>query len=333
MATPAAVAARHEPDDGFARAAPTPDADGAWDAACHVSISRMPDARRGVVPTATPQGSGKAKDDLTLRPFERALGVLASSSLLPSTSEHPLATVASASPVLRVSWAALHPAVHPSAAGVPPSRLERKCWQIESMAALVVMLAPPRGACRIVDFCGGSGALALPLAALLPRATVTIVDVNAYALAIAERRAARAGLTNLRTGRGDVDDWRDKEFDVGVALHACGEAADLAMEACVAARARFVICPCCVGKMKNSRHNNVTFRSTGTNANRVAYPRSAQFAETLGTSANSPANCSANCSTLYDALATAADFSDEVSPHSHGDRLAYARRPPSLYGR
>ena len=46
-------------------------------------------------------------------------------------------------------------------------------------------------------FAARSGALALPPAALLgPRATVTIVDVNAYALAIAERRAARAGLTN-----------------------------------------------------------------------------------------------------------------------------------------
>ena len=45
---------------------------------------------------------------------------------------------------------------------------------------------------RIVDFAGGSGPLALPLAALLPRCTVVIVDVKQRSLDLAAARAVSA---------------------------------------------------------------------------------------------------------------------------------------------
>jgi hypothetical protein len=41
-------------------------------------------------------------------------------------------------------------------------------------------------------------------------------------------------------------------FDVGVALHACGNATDHAIARCVAAGAAFVVSPCCIGKLKFS---------------------------------------------------------------------------------
>ena len=44
----------------------------------------------------------------------------------------------------------------------------------------------------------------------------------------------------------------DEKFDVGVSLHACGEASDVSMAHCVANGAAFVMCPCCVGKIKLS---------------------------------------------------------------------------------
>jgi hypothetical protein len=142
----------------------------------------------------------------------------------------------------------------------------------------------------------GSGALALPLAALLPRCTVTIVDVNAKSLAIAQRRASEAGLANLRTREGDISGWRGAAFDLGTALHACGEASDLAMEACVAAQARLVVAPCCVGKLNRARMNHVTWNATGSNDSRLEHPRSHEFGSRLHREE-------------FDALASAADYS------------------------
>ena len=86
----------------------------------------------------------------------------------------------------------------------------------------------------------------MPLAAMLPHCTVTIVELKARSLEIARGRAAAAGLTNVRFVCGDLGAF-DEPFDVGLALHACGTASDLVLRACVAARACFVVCPCCTG--------------------------------------------------------------------------------------
>ena len=50
---------------------------------------------------------------------------------------------------------------------------------------------------RIAEFGCGSGNVALPLAALLPQCKFTLVDRNAFAVQLAQQRAAAAGLTNV----------------------------------------------------------------------------------------------------------------------------------------
>ena len=153
----------------------------------------------------------------------------------------------------------------------------------------------------IVDFCGGSGHVGLPLAVLLPHCKVVVADINQESLEIVRTRATAAGLTNLTTWSGDVAAF-DVCFDIGVALHACGEATDLSLNACVAARASFVFSPCCVGKMRSSRMQwaDKEHREAQTTAGSVEYPRSAAMRALLNVNS-------------FDALATAGDYSDPLS--------------------
>ena len=173
----------------------------------------------------------------------------------------------------------MHPALHPLwlslsenvDARVKPAqhqrtalRADRKAQQIESLASLAMMLTSGSAAAtpHLVDFAGGSGPLALPLAALLPWCTVTIVDVKKRSLDLAEARAKQSGLTNVRTFHGDIAEFTEP-FCVGLALHACGEASDLAMEASIAAGASFILCPCCVGKLSSAAHDPYKVRRRG----------------------------------------------------------------------
>ena len=251
------------------------------------------------------------------KPFERALLRLStapSASLpKPTLRAHPLACVPSASPLLRVCWSSLHPALHPLwlsqrenvDAKVKPAqhertalRADRKALQIESLTSIAVLLtsSSAAGSPHLVDFAGGSGPLALPLAALLPWCTVTIVDVKKRSLDLAEARAREAGLSNVRTWLGDIADFKEP-FCMGLALHACGEASDLAMEACLAAGASFVLCPCCVGKLSSSAFDPYKFNATGDNLGRICYPRSAEVRNVVSAAD-------------YDAIATAGDFAE-----------------------
>uniref|UniRef100_A0A7S4BPJ2 Methyltransferase domain-containing protein n=1 Tax=Chrysotila carterae TaxID=13221 RepID=A0A7S4BPJ2_CHRCT len=226
----------------------------------------------------------------------------------PSMVAHPHSTLASRSSGTRITWSTLPPQLHPAGAGVPAERRQRKCDQIDSVLAIVMPLASKEDM-HIVDFGGGTGAIALPLAGLLPEVTVTIVDVSEKSLAIAQRRAADAGVVNLKIFCGDIGSFSDA-FDLGISLHACGEASDLAMHACITAGARFVIAPCCVGKLSRKRMNNVTWNQTGSFDARLSYPRSAVISAVLS-------------SENYDALACAGDFS-EVS--TDGSKQGTLRR-------
>jgi hypothetical protein len=42
-------------------------------------------------------------------------------------------------------------------------------------------------------------------------------------------------------------------FDLGFCLHACGMLTDWVQEICVAARASYVLCPCCYGQTPRQR--------------------------------------------------------------------------------
>lgn len=231
-----------------------------------------------------------------VKPWEGSLVKLYESGLRPTKSTHPLLQeTAESAGVTPVSWTTLSPHLHPLGAGVPQARAERKCWQIDSLCALTCLLAKERN-CHIVDFAGGTGPLGLPLAAMVPGVRVTIVDIKRRSLDIAKQRATAAGLDNVDFFEGDIRAFTEP-FDIGVALHACGDASDLVIERCVEANARWVVCPCCTGKLSESRTNVFRFAVTGDNASRISYPRSAAVAKVLAAEA-------------YDFLACAADVSD-----------------------
>ena len=238
-----------------------------------------------------------------VKPYERALLDLLESETVPrpARSTHPLLISADQAAMPPVDWEALHPRLHPTGAGVPPARAGRKCWQLEALCAITQLLAEDlrdaRGTdCHIVDFAAGSGPLGLPLAAMLPWVTVTFVELKKRSLDIARERAKEAGLTNVRFFEGDIQAFSEP-FDVGIALHACGTASDLVLETCVERGARFVVCPCCTGKLSTGRRDVYRFAVTGANESRVAYPRSALVSNVLDAEA-------------YNFLACAADVSD-----------------------
>lgn len=99
-------------------------------------------------------------------------------------------------------------------------------------------------------------------------------------------------------------------FDVGVALHLCGEATDAAFRLCVAVGASLVAVPCCVGKLRSDRNDPYRFQATGSNNPSISYPQS-QLYQTLWDchqSSNPQGACSVSSSAdLWNALARAAD--------------------------
>ena len=131
-------------------------------------------------------------------------------------------------------------------------RAMRKRWQVESFAVVLRELERERAArddadamppMRVVDFGAGSGNLILPLAKRFPDVRFTAVEMKRRSAEILERRAAAAGLTNVDV----VVDMIEKTtfgFDVGVALHACGNATDFTIARCLAAAAAFAVSPC-----------------------------------------------------------------------------------------
>jgi release factor glutamine methyltransferase len=75
--------------------------------------------------------------------------------------------------------------------------------ETELLVELALQRVPPEAAARVLDLGTGSGAIALALARERPGAQLTAVDASAPALALAQRNAARLGLSNLRFLRSD----------------------------------------------------------------------------------------------------------------------------------
>ena len=149
-------------------------------------------------------------------------------------------------------------------------RAMRKRWQVESFAVVLRELERERAArddadtlpsMRVVDFGAGSGNLILPLSKCFPDMRFTAVEMKRRSAELLERRAAAAGLTNVDV----VVDMIEKtsfDFDVGVALHACGNATDFTIARCLAAGAAFAVSPCCIGKLKFSLAGGSSFSAT-----------------------------------------------------------------------
>lgn len=101
----------------------------------------------------------------------------------------------------------------------------------------------------IVDFCSGGGHLGIVLAHLLPRCRILMVDNKEESVRQARLRLAQMGHPpNITVVQSNLDYFTGR-FDLGVALHACGVATDLVLQACLKERAAFVLCPCCYGNL------------------------------------------------------------------------------------
>ena len=144
---------------------------------------------------------------------------------------------------------------------------------------------------RIVDFGSGSGNSSLALASLFPSCDFTLVDSKPSCISILRKRIAISGLTNVTPLLGDVMDFKSP-FDVGIAIHLCGEATDFAMQNCIANKASFVLVPCCVGKI-----HKVVQSQIDANVEVTDYPRSLWLKSKLPI-------------TDYLSLTRVADFSD-----------------------
>lgn len=161
-------------------------------------------------------------------------------------------------------WDAMPPALdvaHPEGGAVPADRGERKRQQLLNMALFVAPALRLNPRAKVVDFGAGGGHQSLFLARAFPDATFCLVDLKRRSLEVASRRVQQAGLKNVRIVHGRIEDFRE-DFDVGVALHACGGASDAALLRCVEKKATFVVAPCCVGKIANSAKRAETTTTT-----------------------------------------------------------------------
>ncbi|GFR40785.1 hypothetical protein Agub_g1400 [Astrephomene gubernaculifera] len=147
-----------------------------------------------------------------------------------------------------------------------------KRWQVESFAAVLRRLLPPPPPAspssssqpeprppHVVDFGCGTGTLLLPLAVLFPHCRFTGIEMKPAAVALLQERARAAALPNVTAQRCMIETFLQQPFDVALALHACGNATDAALQLAVRRRAAYVVSPCCVGKLKFSLAGGSSF--------------------------------------------------------------------------
>lgn len=147
---------------------------------------------------------------------------------------------------------------------VPSSRKERKSQQIHSFisAALKVI----REGDIVVDFCAGSGHVGLAVASCLPPSCrVILLDAKEGSLTRARQKVAELNLNNIWLVQANLG-YFSANFNVGMALHACGVASDLVLQKCLDKGASLVLCPCCYGGIQTN--------------DKVKYPHSQEFRET-----------------------------------------------------
>uniref|UniRef100_A0A8C1U0M4 Glutathione S-transferase C-terminal domain-containing protein n=1 Tax=Cyprinus carpio TaxID=7962 RepID=A0A8C1U0M4_CYPCA len=167
-------------------------------------------------------------------------------------------------PTWTVDWESLPAAVNPTEGKMSDTRAVRKQQQLNNLVAMVTELAHPGH--TVVDFCSGGGHVGIVLAYTLPKCQVILIENKEESLVRARDRSAQLGLTNIGFVQANLD-YFTGNFNIGVALHACGVATDMVLDRCLQARAGFVISPCCYGFIQNTLKFN--------------FPKSARFTETL----------------------------------------------------
>ena len=199
---------------------------------------------------------------------------------------------------------------------------------------------------RIVDFAGGTGHLAVPLALLLPQCEIICLDLKKWSLDLLHKRVdglpldnsngdningsntrndahklpccqlldiqVSQTLPNLSTCHGAIQTY-PHEFDIGVSLHGCGEASDHVLRKCIQQKASWVVCSCCCGKIQQDAKNPYVFQSTGSNEKQIRYPQSKVFAS-LGLCRNTNEEggliSRQRLTAKFDELSKAADYSE-----------------------
>ena len=130
----------------------------------------------------------------------------------------------------------------------------------------------------------------------------TPVDASAFTDGTVHANKLRRSkhLKNLYTFHGSITKYVEaySQFDIGLGLHACGEASDLILRACGDADANFIVSPCCVGKLSQKTKNPYIFRATAQNEATITYPQSSKFCQIIQNTAS------------FDVLAKAADYSE-----------------------
>ncbi|KAM9477243.1 glutathione S-transferase C-terminal domain-containing protein isoform 2-T2 [Clarias gariepinus] len=167
-------------------------------------------------------------------------------------------------PSWTLDWDSLPAAVNPTEGKMSDARAVRKRQQLNNLVAMVKELAGPDH--TIVDFCSGGGHVGIVLAHTLPQCQVILIENKEESLVRARDRSSQLGLHNISFIQANLD-YFIGNFQVGVALHACGVATDMVLDRCVQAKAGFVISPCCYGFIQNTL--------------KFSFPRSKRFADTL----------------------------------------------------
>ena len=108
---------------------------------------------------------------------------------------------------------------------------------------------------NILDVGGGKGYLTNHISTVFGKSVkVHVIDIDGRSIRNGMKDAERKGIGNVKYGVGDASDSnnienllnsKEEQFDIIVALHACGALTDVALGHAVTNAAGFVITPCC----------------------------------------------------------------------------------------
>lgn len=162
-----------------------------------------------------------------------------------------------------LEWDQMPNGIDPASGFLNDKRAIRKRWQIENFVEIIKAFIGRERV--IVDFGSGSGHLSLPMAYMFPNCHFILVEKNPYPIEIGKKRIEDSGLKNVEFYNGYIQDFHEK-FDLGIAIHACGDATDFAQIKCLELGVPYIFCPCDIGYIQNSP---------------LIYPRSSLFSSVI----------------------------------------------------